>query len=87
MEYSNGNTAYTQWNKQWCIYIYILISNIQGSVSLVSQSMRYSLFTKKHVRYYLWFSTPSIYFWPTNTKIIGAKIKRIFTSLSPHSNS
>ena len=40
MEYSNGNSAYTQWNKQWCIYTLIL--NIQGNVSLVSQSMRYN---------------------------------------------
>ena len=31
MEYSNGNSAYTQWNKQWCIYT--LISNIQGNVT------------------------------------------------------
>ena len=58
MEYSNGNSAYTQWNKQWCIYA--SISNIQGNVNLVSQSMRYIY--SKNVRYYLWFSTPSIYF-------------------------
>ena len=37
MEYSNGNSAYAQWNKQWCIYT--LISNIQGN--------------SKNVRYYL----------------------------------
>ena len=40
MEYSNGNSAYTQWNKQWRIYA--SISNIQGNVNLVSQSMRYT---------------------------------------------
>ena len=41
MEYSNGNSAYTQWNKQWCIYA--SISNIQGNVN---QTM-FLLFTKK----------------------------------------
>ena len=35
MEYSNGNSAYTQWNKQWCIYT--LISNIQGNVRLTTK--------------------------------------------------
>ena len=40
MEYSNGNSAYTRWNKQWCIYT--LISNIQSNGSLARQSMRYT---------------------------------------------
>ena len=35
MEYSNGNSAYTQWNKQRCIYT--LISNIQGNVRLTQK--------------------------------------------------
>lgn len=41
MEYSNGNSAYTQWNKQWCIYT--LISNIQGKLPKYSKNVRYYL--------------------------------------------